>query len=153
MLKPGSNPERAEWDAGGEEAYYATAFSRYRGRLEIPLVSTNNLDAVLEQLEEHASPSAEHENGLNVAIEDEDPLHLFVCTHGARDCRCGDTGGAVFAAMRAEVERRQLSETVKVAAVGHVGGHKCALHPPIHMGSEANHSGQVCGQYAGISVR
>lgn len=136
MLKPASNSERAEWDTGGEEAYYATAFSRYKGRLEIPLVSTNNLDAVLEQLEEHASPSAEHANGLNVASKDADTLHLFVCTHGARDCRCGDTGGAVFAALRAEVERRQLSETVKVAAVGHVGGHKYALHTPIYMASE-----------------
>ena len=48
----------------------------------------------------------------------------------ARDCRCGDTSGAVARAVRAEIERRQrdhasdLSARIKLAEVAHVGGHK-----------------------------
>ncbi|KZO90792.1 hypothetical protein CALVIDRAFT_467097, partial [Calocera viscosa TUFC12733] len=48
--------------------------------------------------------------------------HLYVCTHAARDCRCGETGGAVFRALLAEVAGRKR-EDVKVREISHVGGH------------------------------
>ena len=53
---------------------------------------------------------------------------ILVCTHDARDCRCGTTGRDVADALRKEVWRRASEgEEVrwKVCEVGHVGGHKC----------------------------
>lgn len=35
--------------------------------------------------------------------------HLFVCTHGNRDTRCGVTGSAVLAKMRALLDERRSS--------------------------------------------
>ncbi|KZW01077.1 hypothetical protein EXIGLDRAFT_99560 [Exidia glandulosa HHB12029] len=44
--------------------------------------------------------------------------HLLVCTHGQRDCRCGDTGGAVVAALR-----KAAPASLNVGEIAHVGGH------------------------------
>ena len=53
-------------------------------------------------------------------------LHLYVCTHGSRDCRCGEGGGAVARALRGELAKRGLGEKdVVLGEVAHVGGHKC----------------------------
>lgn len=96
------------------EAYAATAFTP-SGRLDIPTLSTENLDAVVQELKNHVEnprPSAS-----------DDAVHLYVCTHGARDCRCGNMGVSVVKALREEVEKRRL-RNVKVAEVGHVGGHQ-----------------------------
>jgi len=113
-----------QWD-GVAEAYYATAFSTSRGCLEIPEVSIHNVDEVGEKLREHIE-------GPNSGIRDnrDCDMHLYVCTHGARDCRCGDMGGLVVKALRKEVEKRNRvnpfgpSGRLKIAEVGHVGGHK-----------------------------
>lgn len=106
--------------------YYLTAFANPRGKLE-SMVSMENVDEVAEQLRAHAEGVAE-------AIPmNSDDVHLYVCTHGARDCRCGDTGGAVAQAIRHELRRRRdanpsdPSTHIKLAEVAHVGGHKYAL--------------------------
>jgi len=52
------------------------------------------------------------------------PLHIYVCTHAARDCRCGDIGSSVAEAFRKEIDRRGLTSLVKLGETGHVGGHK-----------------------------
>jgi hypothetical protein len=96
------------------EAYAATAFTP-SGRLDIPSLSSSNMDEVVEKLTSHTSAPP--------GIQTSDDVHLYVCTHGARDCRCGDRGGLVVRALRDEVERRNLKQ-VKVGEVGHVGGHK-----------------------------
>lgn len=46
--------------------------------------------------------------------------YLLVCTHAQRDCRCGDTGGAVVAALR-----ERAPPSLRVGELAHVGGHKC----------------------------
>ncbi|KAH7926571.1 hypothetical protein BV22DRAFT_1008760 [Leucogyrophana mollusca] len=115
----------------GEEKlqeYYLTAFSSTRGCLEIPNVSLTNADEVEARLREHVEPAED------IAASSSQDIHLYVCTHGARDCRCGDTGGAVVKAILEELQkRRELdpvgpSHRVKVAEVGHVGGHKYAAN-------------------------
>ncbi|KAI0339298.1 hypothetical protein BDW22DRAFT_1336466 [Trametopsis cervina] len=113
-----------EWDPrhDGEERYSAVAFSHYNGALEIPEVNLRNVEEVAGRLRDHASV----QSGL--ASKDNDTIHLYVCTHGERDCRCGETGGEVYTALREEVQRRALSDVVKVGAVGHVGGHKYAAN-------------------------
>ena len=101
-------------DSADGEAYAATAFTP-SGRVDIPRLSMETLDSVVEELKSRVDRPT--------LSKPEDTTHLYVCTHGARDCRCGDMGGAVVRALREEIQRRKLS-SVKVAEVGHVGGHK-----------------------------
>ncbi|KAF7967278.1 hypothetical protein HWV62_34985 [Athelia sp. TMB] len=105
-------------DSADGEAYAATAFTP-SGRVDIPRLSMETLDSVVEELKSRVDRPT-----LN---RSEDATHLYVCTHGARDCRCGDMGGAVVRALREEIQKRKLS-SVKVAEVGHVGGHKWAAN-------------------------
>jgi hypothetical protein len=96
------------------ETYAATAFSLF-GRMDIPSLSLQNMDQVVERLRRHAeAPSV---------AQTSNDVHLYVCTHGARDCRCGDRGQLLVTALREEVVRRDLKQ-VRVGEVGHVGGHK-----------------------------
>ena len=47
---------------------------------------------------------------------------ILVCTHGSRDCRCSDLGGALVKSLRSEISKRNLD--VQVREIAHVGGHK-----------------------------
>lgn len=58
-----------------------------------------------------------------------------MCTHGSRDCRCGDLGEPLYQALVKEARRRKLGgemgdaeaeDGVRIARVGHIGGHKWA---------------------------
>jgi len=89
----------------------------------------SELDKVNEELRRHASPPTDGEGALESQAPGLDGLiHLYVCTHGQRDCRCRDTGGAVYEALVRGVESRGLSDKVKVGGVAHVGGHKFAAN-------------------------
>ncbi|EGN94489.1 hypothetical protein SERLA73DRAFT_188415 [Serpula lacrymans var. lacrymans S7.3] len=116
-----------------EQEYYLTAFSS-RGRLVIPSVSTSNVEEVESRLREHAQPlpSAAHGHGVQPETSESQDVYIYVCTHGARDCRCGDTGGAVASALREQVSRIDGGRHIKVAEVGHVGGHKYAANVLIY---------------------
>ncbi|KAI0031893.1 Sucrase/ferredoxin-like-domain-containing protein [Vararia minispora EC-137] len=62
------------------------------------------------------------------------PVHLYVCTHAERDCRCGTQGVALVDALRDELRRRRkvtksgLWHRVVVGELAHVGGHKYAAN-------------------------
>ena len=133
--------ETEEPARAGEEAYVASVFAASRrGRLHLPLVSLANLDAVDAQIRAHVlarhdhhhpddpslslNPTRSGEGGAGLAAELDGRLFLYVCTHGARDCRCGETGGEVARALRSEVARRGVGDEVCVGEVAHVGGHK-----------------------------
>ncbi|KAF5370912.1 hypothetical protein D9615_009788 [Tricholomella constricta] len=115
-----------EQQASNSERTSATAFSTLGGRLEIPEITLKNLDDVEEKLRKHVEGP--------IVKETSEELHLYVCTHGARDCRCGNTGGAVVKVLREEVARRAkmdpsgIASRVKVGEVGHVGGHQYAAN-------------------------
>lgn len=47
---------------------------------------------------------------------------ILVCTHGSRDCRCGDIGGDLVQSLRETARKRGID--VKVTECSHVGGHK-----------------------------
>jgi Sucrase/ferredoxin-like len=111
---------------GVTDTYNLLAFSRDRARLQIPSVSMDNLEDVCTRLNDHMK-------GLPTSMVDPDPsglLFLYVCTHGARDCRCGEWGTKVADALREEVRRRKEKEPtgkysrVVVGEAGHVGGHQ-----------------------------
>ncbi len=48
---------------------------------------------------------------------------ILICTHGARDCRCGDIGGDLVAALNKETGTRR-DPKVTIGEISHVGGHK-----------------------------
>ncbi|KIM27777.1 hypothetical protein M408DRAFT_24150 [Serendipita vermifera MAFF 305830] len=52
---------------------------------------------------------------------------ILVCTHGARDCRCGDRGSVVVRLMREYLRAKPaLAAQVVIGEVSHVGGHRYA---------------------------
>ncbi len=59
---------------------------------------------------------------------------IFVCTHAARDARCGECGPPLIQRLAAELIAHELSEAVYLHRSSHVGGHKYAgnvlLYPP-----------------------
>ena len=59
--------------------------------------------------------------------------HLYVCTHNARDCRCGTVGLEVFHALSNLCALSASAALLRVQEIGHVGGHNYAaniLGPP-----------------------
>ena len=118
--EPGATPE---WDDPTHESYRVSVFSTSRGFLEIPRVSMENLDEVAAVLQHHSEKPLREP----VDVVATSPLYFYVCTHGERDCRCGETGGAVFDALREGIDKRGYGDIMKVGALGHVGGHKYVL--------------------------
>lgn len=120
------HPHSPTVEDAGVGTYYLTAFSSARGKLEIDAVSLANVEDVGKALRAHIEPRMSDVSSTSPS----DDIHLYVCTHGARDCRCGDTGGAVVRTIRAELDsrqRRQVSDPstrIKLSEVAHVGGHK-----------------------------
>lgn len=109
---------------GEQEVYRATAFSHAGGCIDIPEVSLANVGSVVKTLYSHALgdlPATTPDKSI-------DKLHLYVCTHGERDCRCGDTGSEVAGALRKEISRRGLTQDISLGEVAHVGGHKYAAN-------------------------
>ena len=115
-LSPGTR--MANSNSASEETYSATAFTP-KGRVDIPEISATNAEEWANKL---LSGSA-----LLHTSTSEDTVYLYVCTHGARDCRCGNTGGKVVKALREEVEKRGLERQVKIAETAHLGGHKYVI--------------------------
>ena len=52
------------------------------------------------------------------------PKFILVCTHAARDYRCGTTGKDVAETLTKDVQRQESSERWEVFEIGHVSGHK-----------------------------
>ncbi|KAJ6551215.1 Sucrase/ferredoxin-like-domain-containing protein [Mycena capillaripes] len=112
---------------GSDTSTSVTAFSALGGPIHFPTLSLSNVDEIAEKLKQHATDPPPN-------AVDAPEIHLYVCTHGARDCRCGNTGGKVFQALREELDRRILADprgpanSVVLGEVGHVGGHQFAAN-------------------------
>ncbi|KAF8154302.1 Sucrase/ferredoxin-like-domain-containing protein [Crassisporium funariophilum] len=121
----GQTPPK-EADGRGKVKQPATAFTVAGGRLEIPDISLENMDDVEQQLKAHI------EGPIEKMTSEE--IHIYVCTHGARDCRCGNIGSQVVQALRREKgayqqqHPRGLASRIKIGEVSHVGGHKFAAN-------------------------
>lgn len=123
--------EQKGMDPGPEwESYGATIFSRY-GQLDLPWVDAGNVNEVGEVIRQFACDVPENQNQeLEKREHDTDEVvHLLVCTHMNRDCRCGERGGALVQALKEEVERARDTNLIKfkvnIGQLGHVGGHQC----------------------------
>ncbi|ESK91011.1 sucrase ferredoxin-like family protein [Moniliophthora roreri MCA 2997] len=110
-------------DGLASRKHSATVFTAAGERIEIPVIDLQGMDAIEAELRRRV----EQTPGSLV-----DEVHLFVCSHMARDCRCGERGGAFAKALREEVERRKALDPTgpysrfKIGEVGHVGQHKYA---------------------------
>lgn len=71
-----------------------------------------------DALHGHREPSAVPHTRL-------EGTHVFVCTHGSRDDRCGRCGPAIVTALRDACRDAEIGD-VSVRATSHVGGHKFA---------------------------
>ncbi|KAK2464881.1 hypothetical protein APHAL10511_002957 [Amanita phalloides] len=117
-------------DMSDGECYSATLFSKH-GRRQFPGISVDNVDEVGEAMRRIAVDDL---NGSDLGDRErsDNVVQLLVCTHMARDCRCGERGGAFVQRLLEEVERAQtcygntLKCTLKIGEVGHVGGHQHA---------------------------
>ena len=100
----------------------ATVFSQRGGRLDIPDVSLENLDDIEGRISNYLNGPVTKSTSATA--------HLYVCTHGARDCRCGERGQQVYDALVRAVREStsSLAKNIEVSAVGHVGGHKYAAN-------------------------
>lgn len=97
-------------------AYEATAFFPSGSSFSYPNVNMSNVDGVAASLEAHSrEPSPKTTPNRT---------HIYVCTHAARDCRCGTTGGEVATALREEVKSRGETQRIFISEAAHVGGHK-----------------------------
>lgn len=119
---PPSDPATCD-SSKDNEVYSLQTFARGRAGLQMPSVTMDNLDEVRSRLYDYMErPPTE--------TVDSGGLNLYVCTHGARDCRCGEWGTKVADALRNEIHRRKEMEPtgkysrVVVGEVGHVGGHQ-----------------------------
>ncbi|XP_054819357.1 uncharacterized protein LOC129318543 [Prosopis cineraria] len=73
--------------------------------------------------------------------------HIFVCSHGSRDRRCGVCGPVLVSKFREEIELHGLQGKVFVSPCSHIGGHKYAGNVII-FGSNIN--GEVMGHWYGF---
>lgn len=105
--------QSTSFDVHTEETYPARLFSGDKRVIEYPSFSIDMVNQVKRDLEaDSASPDKTH------------GVEVLVCTHGSRDCRCSDRGGALVSALRDELAKRGLEGRIKVSEVAHVGGHK-----------------------------
>lgn len=57
---------------------------------------------------------------LGIAMSRAEGLWLGVCTHGERDCRCGEHGGRMYELLK----QRLAGEGVTLFRTAHIGGHQ-----------------------------
>lgn len=123
-----------ERDVSPEEFYHATIFiSGEKGlarRIDVPELSLEYLSEYDSLLENASSPRF-----LSAQPDSSHEVHIYVCTHGTRDCRCGDKGPALIQALKTEIQVRKSASSVdnrkegfwdriKIGEIAHVGGHK-----------------------------
>lgn len=58
--------------------------------------------------------------------------HIFVCTHGTRDQRCGIFGTRLLDQLRELISKRGLSRHIGAWSTSHIGGHKYAANAIVY---------------------
>ncbi|CAE6383448.1 unnamed protein product [Rhizoctonia solani] len=102
------------------ESYKGILYSLDRDPYTIPVVSKSSLPELSSIIPRRLqSPGAfGPPNSRSSAAR---TIDVYVCTHGTRDCRCGDIGGEIVQTLRA-----MKRPDVRVFDIGHIGGHKWA---------------------------
>ena len=108
-----------------EEMYHARLITPQGivewGRFDKNLLGSQEFRGQVERL---LSPKHVGEGKEELISEDQEQhTEILICTHGSRDCRCSDRGGALVQALQDEIAKRGL-ENVRIREIAHVGGHK-----------------------------
>lgn len=121
------------FDVDTKEVYPTRLFrGRGLGVIEYPTFSEGIIDQVKADLNGMTNtdtttiPAVSIQRGssaLDSSVQG-NQLEVLVCTHGSRDCRCSERGGALVSALKKEIQRRGLEHRIRVSEVAHVGGHK-----------------------------
>ncbi|KAI3484822.1 hypothetical protein L1887_51876 [Cichorium endivia] len=131
---------RAQLGAGGRALRRARLHhQRHHGqdRARVSLATLDNGGAFRQRIDD-ALAAAQPQTGR---AKPDDETHVYVCTHGARDCRCGVAGTAVLQALKDEVRAHQAAaikagkqtpKNVRVYPVSHVGGHAWAANALVY---------------------
>ncbi|KAG8857323.1 hypothetical protein FRB96_005810 [Tulasnella sp. 330] len=118
----------AAWDESEPEVYKATMHGVKRDSRMVASVTMSNHGSVVKDY------MAREVNGT--MDMDRGRIRFYVCTHGNRDCRCGDVGGEVLAELKNSILKLepQTRSKIEIFEVGHVGGHVWAanvlIYPP-----------------------
>ncbi|SJX64724.1 related to LIP5-lipoic acid synthase [Sporisorium reilianum f. sp. reilianum] len=123
-----------------QEQFVVYAYSTNGTMAKVGPVSLSTLDAgsSFRQRIDDALASAQPQTGR---AKQDDETHVYVCTHGSRDCRCGVAGTAVYQALKDEVRSHQAStikagkdapKKVRVFPISHVGGHAWAANALVY---------------------
>jgi len=129
----------------------ATVFSHLGGKLEIPDVTMENIDKIEGLIRQHLEGP--------VTKSTSEDMHIYVCTHGARDCRCGDRGVQVYKALLEATKAEQMANPtgpanrIKIGEVGHVGGHKLSYSFRLLCPLSLTFLHQVCSKCFVVSTR
>ena len=117
------------WPKGEECSHRVTMFAGGNKVIEFPRVRLQDAERVYHDL--HSGLLDEVPvSGLGAIVKTPSNnygvSHIFVCTHAARDCRCGTTGVDVFNAISNAIARHPAWSRlgIQMGEVAHVGGHK-----------------------------
>ncbi|KAI5480173.1 ferredoxin [Pseudohyphozyma bogoriensis] len=104
------------------ESYEAYLYPDY---LRIPSISLSNLASIESLILSLPSSPPTPPPSATTSSPPKKRATIYVCTHGSRDCRCGDLGEPLVTALESEVEWRKLGgeDGVTVKRVSHIGGH------------------------------
>jgi hypothetical protein len=121
----------------------ATFFTKLSVPLDIRALQSSNLEHWVQRFRERVQEGIEIANMwkssqqarsamrsayksavVDISRRKTKKMWILVCTHAARDCRCGEHGKAVYNAVRQYVDDRRLNESIMYTEVSHVGGHK-----------------------------
>ncbi|CAG8471417.1 5538_t:CDS:2 [Acaulospora colombiana] len=131
------NPSQAE------KHFTATLFTKLTEPLDIPVFQREDIPKWVRLFKERTQDGIDLQNMLHgpeqarsmmrssfksqeidKARKKLKKLWVLVCTHGSRDCRCGEHGPQVADAVQKYISKKRLEETVVCGEVSHVGGHK-----------------------------
>ncbi|CCF48320.1 uncharacterized protein UHO2_05320 [Ustilago hordei] len=123
-----------------EEKFVVHAYTTNGTMAKIAPLSLRTLDSDLPLREriDAALSTAAPQTGR---VQASDETHVYVCTHGSLDCRCGLAGSAFLQSLQQQVRAHQANlikagketpKKVKVMAVSHVGGHAWAANALVY---------------------
>ncbi|GAA5935241.1 uncharacterized protein JCM15063_000979 [Sporobolomyces koalae] len=135
------DPSRSKFDQlpskkGEQELYSATLYPDFIHYPRFSLSSLREFESDLASLPPPASASSAADNRVDI----------YVCTHGTRDCRCGDLGEQFYQALSARIGQSATAakdqDRIRVARIAHVGGHKFAVNVLVYRQAQ-----QTCDWY------
>lgn len=117
------------WPTAEECSHQVTMFAGGNKVIEFPRVRLQDAERVYHDLYRgllDGVPVSGLGAIVKTPIDNYGVSHIFVCTHGARDCRCGTTGVDVFNAISNAVGGHPAWSRlgIQMGEVAHVGGHK-----------------------------